>query len=134
MVLIGAVVLLETVSLAGTIVVRLFGSTSFPLQPGAVLESFDTFLLVLVGLELLATLKAYFEEHLVHAEIVFVAAMVAVTRKVITFDVQRASPFKLVAVAAAILALTVGYYLLKRAPFPANPKPPGGADEDSVQG
>ena len=51
---------------------------------------------------------------MVHAEVVFLAAMIAVTRKVITLDFAQAAPLVLFGVAAIILALAIGYYVLKR--------------------
>jgi uncharacterized membrane protein (DUF373 family) len=65
-------------------------------------------------LELLDTIKAYLTEHIIHAEVVFMAAMIAVARKVITLDVKEFSPLTLMGVAALILALTAGYYLFKQ--------------------
>ena len=114
MVLMGIVVLLATISLAWTILKDFVLPPSLVFAPDAYLESFGAFLLVLVGLELLETIRAYFaEEHVVHAEVVFLAAMIAVTRKVITLDFTKAAPLALFGMAAIILALAMGYYILK---------------------
>ena len=57
------------------------------------LEVFGFFLMVLIGLELLETIKAYLEEDRVHAEVVFLVAIVAVSRKVIILvDYKDISP------------------------------------------
>lgn len=114
MVLMGIVVLLATISLAWTVFKDVLLPPSLVFAPDAYLESFGAFLLVLVGLELLETIRAYFaEEHVVHAEVVFLAAMIAVTRKVITLDFTKAAPLALFGMAAIILALAMGYYVLK---------------------
>jgi uncharacterized membrane protein (DUF373 family) len=44
---------------------------------------------------------------------VFLAAMIAATRKVITLDFTKAAPLALFGMAAIILALAMGYYVLK---------------------
>lgn len=114
MILMGIVVLLATISLAWTILKDFVLPPSLVFVPDAYLESFGAFLLVLVGLELLETIRAYFaEEHVVHAEVVFLAAMIAVTRKVITLDFTKAAPLALFGMAAIILALAMGYCVLK---------------------
>lgn len=79
------------------------------------LEVFGFFLMVLIGLELLETIKAYFEENRVHAEVVFLVAMVAVARKVIIIDYEKFAPIHLFGVAAVIVSLGAAYFLVRAA-------------------
>jgi len=79
------------------------------------LEVFGFFLMVLIGVELLETLKAYFQEDRVHAEVVFLVAMVAVARKVIILDYAKFTPSLLYGVAAILVALGIGYFLVRSA-------------------
>ncbi|MDW8078668.1 MAG: phosphate-starvation-inducible PsiE family protein [Thermoguttaceae bacterium] len=79
------------------------------------LEVFGFFLMVLIGLELLETIKAYFEENRVHAEVVFLVAMVAVARKVIIIDYNKFDALHLFGVAAVIVSLGAGYFLVRAA-------------------
>ncbi|MCK7532656.1 MAG: phosphate-starvation-inducible PsiE family protein [Marinilabiliales bacterium] len=51
------------------------------------------FLLVLIGVELLDTIKAYFKENSIHVEIVVLLAVIAVARKVILLDPYRHEQF-----------------------------------------
>jgi uncharacterized membrane protein (DUF373 family) len=108
------VVLLATIDLAWVILQRLLRPPVLVLVADDLLDIFGTFLLVLIGLELLDTIRAYLSEHVVHAEVVFMAAMIAVARKVITLDVKELSPMALVGIATIILALSAGYYLFKQ--------------------
>jgi uncharacterized membrane protein (DUF373 family) len=82
-------------------------------------------LLVLVGLEVLATLRAYFKEHVVHAEIVLLAAMIAVSREAIILDVAHLDPIIPFAIAVLILALATAYFLVKRAQTAKAPETQG---------
>jgi len=117
-ILMAFVVLLATIDLAWLILRGLFELPLSPLAIDRFLEILAAFLLVLVGLELLDTIKAYLAEHVVHAEIVLIAAIIAVARKVITIDPKETSPVALIGVAAMLGALTFGYYLFKRADQP----------------
>ena len=108
------VVLLAMIDLAWVILQRLLQPPVLLLVADDLLDIFGTFLLVLIGLELLDTIRAYLSEHVVHAEVVLMAAMIAVARKVITLDVKELSPMALVGIATIILALSAGYYLFKQ--------------------
>jgi len=77
-------------------------------------EVFGFFLMVLIGLELLESIKAYLEENRVHAEIVFLVAIVAVSRKIIILDYKEISSDMLFGMSAIIVALGIGYYLVRR--------------------
>ena len=52
------------------------------------LDVFGAFLIVLIGLELLATVKSYAKEHRVHVEAVLLVSLIAVLRKLITLDLK----------------------------------------------
>ena len=108
------VVVLATIDLAWVILQKLLRPPVLLLVADDLLDIFGTFLLVLIGLELLNTIRAYLSEHTIHAEVVFMAAMIAVARKVITLDVKELSPVALVGIATIILALSAGYYLFKQ--------------------
>jgi uncharacterized membrane protein (DUF373 family) len=78
------------------------------------LDVFGYVLLILIGIELLDTIKAYLSEHVFHVEVVLEVAMIAVARKVILLDYKEYSAMTILAIAALILAIAVGYYLEKR--------------------
>jgi uncharacterized membrane protein (DUF373 family) len=75
---------------------------------------FGFFLMILIGLELVETIRFYTKEHTLKAEFVLVVALIAVARKVIVYDFKGDS-IGVIGVAALVLALCVGYFLLKRA-------------------
>ena len=74
------------------------------------LEVFGFFLMILIGLKLLETVKAYFKEDKIHTDVVFLVAMIAISRKVIILDLNKYSHGTLLGIAAIILALAAGYY------------------------
>ena len=56
-------------------------------------EIFGLFLMVLIGLELVESMKTYLTEHVILAEveIILLIAMIAVARKVIIMDIDKTS-------------------------------------------
>lgn len=112
--LIALVILLSTIELGRHVVVQILTSPNYLPDITSLLDIFGIFLLILIGLELLETIKAYLSEHVVHVEVVLEVAMIAVARKVVVLDVKEYKPETLLAVAALVLALAVGYYLERR--------------------
>ena len=80
----------------------------------AMQQSFAGVLTVILGLELLETLRAYFTEHHVRLEVILLVAIIAVARHVIQIDFEHTPGTVLLGLSGVILALTIGYFLIKR--------------------
>lgn len=78
------------------------------------LEIFGLFLNILIALELLENITAYFKKNIFHAELVIVISLVAVARKIIIFDFNKYSGADLMALSVGILCLAVSYWLIKK--------------------
>ena len=72
-------------------------------------------LIVVLGLEVLETLKAYFRDHHVRLEVIIVVAIIAASRHLVQLDFEHASPVSLLGLSAVIVSLTAGYFLVKKA-------------------
>jgi len=57
--------------------------TSGILETNEIITLLGFFLLVLIGFELLDTIKAYFKENSIHVEVIILLAIIAMSRKVI---------------------------------------------------
>jgi uncharacterized membrane protein (DUF373 family) len=68
---------------------------------------------VLLGLELIETLKTYFAEHYVQIEGILIVAMIAAGRHIVQIDFDHLGGPTLVGAAALIVALAVGYFLVE---------------------
>ncbi len=79
------------------------------------MEVFGFILMVIIGLELLETIKAYLTKHEIHVEVVLLVALVAVARKVIILDYKDIEPEMMFAVAALVLSMSTGFFLVRRA-------------------
>jgi uncharacterized membrane protein (DUF373 family) len=110
-------VLVATVELAVIMVQEMLTPPILLLDLEELGKVFSFFLMVLIGLELLETIKAYLEKDTVHAEVVFLVAMVAIARKVIILEYDNLNPMVMVGISTIIIALAVGYYFVKRTLF-----------------
>jgi uncharacterized membrane protein (DUF373 family) len=77
------------------------------------LTVFGFFLMILIGLELIETMKLYLTEDRVRLEVVFAVALTAVARKIIILDIKELEPLALLGLAGVILALGWGYVWLR---------------------
>ena len=75
---------------------------------------FGGFLSVLIGIELLHTIKMYLREDVVHVEVVLLVALTGVSRHVIDLDYEKLDPMKVLGISALVIALSAGYFLIKR--------------------
>jgi uncharacterized membrane protein (DUF373 family) len=88
---------------------------SIPMLMEAVQRAFSGILLIVLGLELLETLRVYFTDHRVRLELVVVVALIAVSRHVINLNFEHLSGAAIAGIAALVVALTAGYYLVRKA-------------------
>jgi uncharacterized membrane protein (DUF373 family) len=75
---------------------------------------FGFFFIVLIGFELVETVEMYFKENVIHAEVVLLVAVIAVSRKVILLDLEKYDPIATIGLALIIIALGGCYYLIKK--------------------
>jgi uncharacterized membrane protein (DUF373 family) len=113
-VMMGLTILLATIELAWLIIKDVITPPIILLEINELLDIFGLFLLVLLGIELISTLKAYLAQNEVHVEVVFAVALIAVGRKVIILDVEKISSLSLLGIASIIISLSIGYFLVKR--------------------
>ncbi len=108
------VVIVSTCELGWMLISQFFIGKGLPLDATELLNTFSFFLLILIGLELMETIKMYLDQNQVHVEVVFLVAMIAVARKVIVLDAEKYPPLAVFGIAAIIITLAAGYYLVKR--------------------
>jgi uncharacterized membrane protein (DUF373 family) len=108
------VVLLATVELGWIILRDIVSPPILLLEIEELLEIFGFFLLVLIGIELLETIKVYLTTHVVHVEIVLEVALIAIARKVIILDIDKYESLTLVGIAALISAVALAFLVVKR--------------------
>jgi len=108
------VVFISTIELVVIIVIDILKPPAYWLGIEQLFEIFGFFLLLLIGVELLETIKAYLSEQVVHSEVVLEVALIAIARKVITLDLKAYDSLTLIGIAAMILAIAGAFFLMKR--------------------
>lgn len=108
------IIVLATLVLGSLILSYIFSSPDYLLDDVQLLDVLGYVLLILIGIELLETVKLYLSEHVFHLEVVLEVAMIAVARKVILLDYKDYSGLTVLAIASLILALAIGYFLVRR--------------------
>ena len=113
LVMLAIVVVLATVDLGWLIIKDILTPPILLLDIAELLELFGAFLLVMIGLELLGTVKTYITKNTIHVEVVLLVAIIAIARKVVILEPKELDGEGLLGIAAIILALTAGYYLVR---------------------
>jgi uncharacterized membrane protein (DUF373 family) len=113
-VLLSVVILFSIIELVFVLTHGLLDISAYRLENQEILEAFGFFLLILIGIELLETIKTYLQENRIHVEIILLVAIIAIARKVILLDPFLESDIALLGLAAVIFALCGGYYLIKK--------------------
>lgn len=75
-------------------------------------EAFGLFLNVLIALELLDNITAYLKNHVIQLELVIITAIIAISRKIIVFNLKKNTPDELMAISVAVVLLAISYVLV----------------------
>lgn len=75
---------------------------------------FSDFLLVLIGIEMLETVRSYIQDKTIHVEVILAVGLVALARKIIVLEPAHVEPFEMIGIAAIILALSIAFFLVHR--------------------
>lgn len=77
-----------------------------------ILALFGAFMAVLIAIEILINIIIYLRDDVIHVKIVMATALMAIARKVIIMDFTKITPDYVLAVAAVVLAMSIGYWLV----------------------
>ena len=113
--LMSILLVIASLQLAYEVIKAIITSDGFLINLDGLMNLFGIFLLVLIGIELLDTIKVYFKEHIIHVEIVLLVAIIAVARKVIVMDFEKYSGIEIIGIGFIVVALAGGYYMIKKA-------------------
>lgn len=118
MIMMAIVLFLATLDLGWLITKDIVNPPFFLLSVAQLLEIFGLFMIVIIGIELLETImKTYITQDQPHYEVVLSVAIIAIARKVIILDLKEVESLSLVGIASIIIALTAGYFLMKRSRY-----------------
>jgi len=109
--MIALVILLSVGELAWILYQDVMSPPVLILEIDELLELFGFFLLVLIGIELLETIKNYYTEGKIELTVIFTVALIALARKIIILEPDKYDPITLVGLGILILALVSGYWV-----------------------
>lgn len=69
---------------------------------------------VLLALEILETIKVFEKSHEIKIRIILIVCLIAVSRKILLLDTHESDPTAEFALAALIIAFSLGYYLVNK--------------------
>jgi uncharacterized membrane protein (DUF373 family) len=113
--MLSVVVILSTLHLGVLIAQEVWAPPRFLIRVQGLLEIFGYFLLVLIGVELIETLKAYLKKDVIHIRVVLEVALIAMARKVIVEEPNTVPGMTLFGIAALILALGIAFHVERQA-------------------
>jgi uncharacterized membrane protein (DUF373 family) len=108
------IVLLSTAHLGVLIGEEIWKPPRFLISVQSLLDVFGYFLLVLIGVELLETIRAYMKKDVIHVRVVLEVALIAMARKTILLEPKDTPGLTLFGLAALILALGVASYFERK--------------------
>jgi len=127
--LIAGVAVIAVIELCYVLYKDLTSKQGFLLGLGELFEIFGMFLIVLIAIELMASIHMYMKDKTVHIEIMMLIAITALTRKIVVLEYQNVEPLYLIGMAALLATLIGGYYLIRhrhgRSPADSGEQPPG---------
>ncbi len=106
------VIVLAVAELAWMLAERIFTAPYAFLGINQMLELFGAFLVVLIAIELFVNITLYLREEMVNVRIVLATAFIAIARKIIILDAKDTPPEVMYGVAALVLAISIGYFLV----------------------
>lgn len=110
-----AILILATIELGYYLIRNIIQSDYLLIDLDDLMDLFGVFLLVLIGIELLDTIKVYLKRNVVHVEVVVLVAIIAIARKVVVLKIENLSGEVILGIAGLIIALAIAYYLIKKA-------------------
>ena len=106
--------ILAFVDIVYEIMQKVMRSPRFIIEASGLMDLFSLLLVLLIGLELLETVKAYLKDDIVHVEFIILVAIIAIARKVIVWDFNKYSVEELLSLAAMTVGLGITYFLIKK--------------------
>jgi uncharacterized membrane protein (DUF373 family) len=108
------VILVSIYDLCIYLTTDLFKNEPFGFFSTTLIELFGLFLNILIALEILENISGYLKRHIIQVELVIATSLTAVARKIIIFDFKTTPGLYLIGLAAAILALSLSYWIVRR--------------------
>ena len=102
-----------TIELGRVLILEIIKPPAFVLDISKLFESFGLVLVILIGVELLKVMKMFLTEDKIKPEMVVEVAVIALCNKIITLDTKHTTGDVLLGLAALLIGLSFGYFVLR---------------------
>jgi uncharacterized membrane protein (DUF373 family) len=107
-----AVILSATLEIGWIILYDLITPPVMIVNVDQILDIFSLIFIVIIGIELLETIKMVLEESIMNVDVIILVGLTAVVRKILIIDIKETEPMFLVGLGVLIVALAATYYLV----------------------
>jgi len=114
------ILILATIELGYYLVKNILNSNYLLIDLDNLMDLFGVFLLVLIGIELLDTIKVYLRRNVVHVEVVVLVAIIAIARKVVVLKIEQLSGELIMGIGVLVISLSVHFIILATSFFESN--------------
>ncbi|WP_340820588.1 phosphate-starvation-inducible PsiE family protein [Methanolobus sp. WCC4] len=111
-VMMALVILSATLEIGWIVVLDMVTPPYFVIGVEQILDVFGLFFLVIIGIELLETVKMIIMESSMNVDVIILVGITAVVRKVMIIDIKSTDPIFLMGMGVLIVALAATYYLV----------------------
>ncbi|SLM28951.1 conserved membrane hypothetical protein [Desulfamplus magnetovallimortis] len=112
-----AVIIWGVVDVCWVLYIKLMTPPTFLLTISDILATFGAFMAVLIAIEIFVNICVYLREDVIHVQIVMATALMAIARKIIILDFSKIGAEYVWGMAAVVLAMSLGYFLVLRSPL-----------------
>lgn len=106
------VIVMGVIDVAWMLYQKLSTAPRFILTISDMLATFGAFMAVLIAIEIFVNITIYLREDIIHVKIVMATALMAIARKVIILDFKEVEYHEIYGLAALVLAMSAGYWLV----------------------
>jgi len=106
-------IILGTIELARVLILEIFAPPFLLLDIPKLFEGFGLVLVILIGMELLKSMKMFLAEDKIKPELFVEVALIALCNKVITLDAKHTGGDVLLGIAVLLIGLAAVYFVLR---------------------
>ncbi len=110
------VIVMGVIDVGWTLYQKVMSQPTYILTISDILATFGAFMAVLIAIEIFINIIVYLQDDVIHVKIVMATALMAIARKVIILDLKKTDAEYLGGIAAVVLSISIGYWLVARFP------------------
>ncbi len=107
------VIAYSALDIVSVVLSKIWNVPKFFLTVDDLVDIFGAFLGVLIAIEIYENIIIYLREDVIHVRVVVATALIAVSRKIIIMDFNRAEALSVLSLGVLVVAVAVAYWLVR---------------------